>query len=110
MEVRYTCNASGYYVHVIISDNVAIIKDIYCDYDIDKMKAFFFLIKRFISDIEDRKIKYIEQYVTKEDWELLSKNTSWVLVKEDEMDCIRCETNKFIDNLIIAMGLVIEKN
>ena len=111
----YNCNISNNWILFEVSDNVADMKLIQVDHQ--NFRLFCKLIREAIDDLIDKKIKMINQLVTRDDYEQILKNkTSWKIVEkttdsnyESVLDpnalLIECKIEDFIDNFAKAHGI-----
>jgi hypothetical protein len=68
------------------------------------IKLFFLLLKESIDNLIDNNIVYLQQYINKSDFELIS-HLDWEIISEkNNVILIQCDINKSLENIGSGLG------
>jgi len=102
----FKCSITNYYIeYIIINDQCALVNTIICDYV--NYKAFFALLRNSIDKLKEENIKYIQQFVSEEEWNaFLINKTSWKIInknKDNDIVLLKCPIDDFLENFDIGV-------
>lgn len=92
-------------IEISIIDNIAWFNIIKLDYEF--CKTFLILLKSVIEFFCENNVKYIKQYLNKEDLEFLNKSTSSYVEVDSEYSifCVSIKLEDFINQMVNLLGI-----
>jgi hypothetical protein len=103
----FECPLTKYKIEYVINEQIALLNTIVCDYK--NFKAFIALLRMSVDKLIKRDIKFMQQTVAFEEWDLyLEDKTTWQIKQTDEQNeiyLIECDMDMFLTNYGIGIGV-----